>query len=84
MYPATYCRFVADGASFSISTDDPMVTGRTLCDEYELVRDKMGLGWAEMTSAVSPDIFFWLISREHYLTSCWQGIKHKPFNFIVI
>ena len=46
-------RFVKDGADFSINTDDPMVTGRTLTDEYELVRDMMGLTWAQMVKAVS-------------------------------
>lgn len=35
-------RFAEDGANFSISKDDPMVTGSTLDDEYRILRE-MGL-----------------------------------------
>ena len=45
-------RLIADGASVSISTDDPAVTGKTLTDEYELVRDSMMLTWQQMAQTV--------------------------------
>ncbi|XP_054276770.1 adenosine deaminase-like [Macrosteles quadrilineatus] len=32
------CRFARDGANFSVSDDDPIVTGHTLVDDYELLK----------------------------------------------
>ena len=46
---------VADKANFSISTDDPTLTGTTLTDEYNLVIDKYGLTPRDIKIAVSFD-----------------------------
>jgi hypothetical protein len=46
-------RFAEDGANFSISTDDPMVTGHELQGEYELVNNCWGLTEAHLLRAVS-------------------------------
>jgi adenosine deaminase len=45
-------RFAEDTANFSISTDDPMVTGQQLQGEYDLV-NHWGLTEADLLRAVS-------------------------------
>ena len=36
-------RFFQDGASFSVNTDDPTVTGHTLVDDYAIVASQEGV-----------------------------------------
>ena len=44
-------RFARDGANFSLSTDDPTITGTGMEDEYRLVRG-WGLSEAHLVRAV--------------------------------
>jgi hypothetical protein len=46
-------RFAEDKANFSISTDDPMVTGHDLQGDYDLVNNYWGLTEAHLIRAVS-------------------------------
>ena len=46
-------RFAEDGANFSISTDDPTITGYGLCGDYELANNYFGLTEAHLIKAVS-------------------------------
>jgi adenosine deaminase len=46
-------RFAEDRANFSISTDDPMVTGKGLQGEYDLANNCWGLTEAHLIRAVS-------------------------------
>ena len=42
IFPLYFCRFVRNGANFSINTDAPIVTGCTLANDYQKAMD-MGL-----------------------------------------
>jgi adenosine deaminase len=46
-------RFAEDKANFSISTDDPMVTGKELQGDYDLANNCWGLTEAHLFRAVS-------------------------------
>jgi hypothetical protein len=46
-------RFAEDRANFSISTDDPMVTGKELQSDYDLANNSWGLTEAHFLRAVS-------------------------------
>jgi hypothetical protein len=46
-------RFAEDRANFSLSTDDPMVTGKELQDDYDLANNCWGLTEAHILRAVS-------------------------------
>jgi len=67
--------FAADGASFSINTDDPTVTYTTISDEYDLVR-QWGLNEAHFIRAVKERLLFlgyyWLL----FLVQNLEAAKH--------
>ena len=48
-----YHRFAADGANYSINTDDPLVTDTVLSDEYKFVTSKIQLTDEDVLKAVS-------------------------------
>lgn len=71
-------RFAEDRANFSISTDDPMVTGQQLQGDYELVNNYWGLTEADLLRAVSNicEHFFQLrLSHLHFAVTCSQPLQ---------
>ena len=46
-----FFRFVKDGVNYSINTDDPVVLGNTLTDDYDTARE-MGLSYNDIVRGV--------------------------------
>jgi hypothetical protein len=75
-------RFAEDEANFSISTDDPMVTGHELQGDYDLVH-YWGLTEAHLIRAVS-DIKKILILTEYSARFLpFLPLPHSPFCTVV-
>lgn len=48
-----FYRFANDGVSFSLNTDDPVVTGTTLSDEFVVAETKVGIARERLIQTVS-------------------------------
>jgi len=75
------CRFAEDGANFSISTDDPMVTGHELQGDYDLIHH-WGLTEARLIRAVS-DIRKIVLSLQNSVHNFSQFFPPPPFCTVV-
>ena len=51
------CRFANDGVNFSISTDDPLILGNDLNEDY-LMALEFGLSLEQIEQSVSIEIMF--------------------------
>jgi adenosine deaminase len=46
-------RLIEGGLHYSLSTDDPILTGAFLCKEYQFTVDHLGATWTDIHQAVS-------------------------------
>ena len=44
---------IKEGVHYSLSTDDPILTGAYLGNEYQFAVDKLGATWTDVHQAVS-------------------------------